>query len=53
MLDLMATAALDPLAWITHRPTLSSVADDLPRLAREDNPSLIKALVNIDGVVYG
>jgi threonine dehydrogenase-like Zn-dependent dehydrogenase len=53
VLDLMSNATLDPIAWITHRPTLSSVADDLPRLAREDDRTLVKALVDIDGVVGG
>ena len=46
MLDLVSNGALDPVPWISHRPTLDSVVVDLPSLVG-DEQLLVKAIVDI------
>ncbi len=47
MLDLVSNGTLDPVPWISHRPTLDSVVRDLPSLVG-DEQLLVKAIVDID-----
>ena len=52
VLDLMVESALDPVPWISHRPTLDSIRADLPNLMNDER-LLVKAMVELDaGEVY-
>ena len=46
VLDLVSNGTLDPVPWISHRPTLDSVVVDLPSLVG-DGQLLVKAIVDI------
>jgi threonine dehydrogenase-like Zn-dependent dehydrogenase len=46
VLDQVSNGTLDPIPWISHRPTLESVVVDLPSLVG-DEQLLVKAIVDI------